>query len=120
MRDRDHDAPDQAQPDDDRDQSGAWWRSTDATDAAGDERDPTASDASCPRTDGGTDAGGGDTDGSGDADGGVTLDPWGSATVGDYENLFREFGIEDFRETIDDVPSPHYLMRRRVIFGHRN
>ena len=114
MRDRDHDAPDQAQPDDDRDQSGAWWRSPDAT---GDERDATG-DERRPRTDGGTDAGGGtDTDDGAD---GVTLDPWGSATVGDYENLFREFGIEDFRAVIDDVPAPHYLMRRRVIFGHRN
>jgi tryptophanyl-tRNA synthetase len=54
------------------------------------------------------------------SDGGVTLDPWGSATVGDYENLFAEFGIEDFREVIDEVPEPHYLMRRRVIFGHRD
>ena len=53
-------------------------------------------------------------------DGGVTLDPWGSATVGDYNDLFAEFGIEDFRDVIDDVPEPHYLMRRRVIFGHRD
>ena len=95
MRDTDHDAPDtEAQPDDDRRQSGAWWRSPDAERAV---------------TDGGTET---------DADG-VTLDPWGSATVGDYENLFAEFGIEDFRDVIDDVPAPHYLMRRRVIFGHR-
>jgi len=95
MREHDHDAPDtEAQPDDDRRQSGAWWRSP---------------DAGRPVTDGGTET---------DADG-VTLDPWGSATVGDYENLFAEFGIEDFRDVIDDVPAPHYLMRRRVIFGHR-
>ena len=94
MRDTDHDAPDtEAQPDDDRRQSGAWWRSQTGR----------------PLTDGGTETGGD----------GVTLDPWGSATVGDYENLFAEFGIEDFRDAIDDVPTPHYLMRRRVIFGHR-
>ncbi|MFB6242678.1 MAG: tryptophan--tRNA ligase, partial [Halobaculum sp.] len=59
------------------------------------------------------------TDGGTEAEG-VTLDPWGSATVGDYETLFAEFGIEDFREVIDEVPDPHYLMRRRVIFGHRD
>ncbi|MEZ3116075.1 tryptophan--tRNA ligase [Halobaculum sp. MBLA0147] len=95
MRDRDA-PPEEAQPDDDPDQSGAWWRETAATP----RRRPV--------TDGGT-----DTEG-------VTLDPWGSATVGDYENLFAEFGIEDFREVLDEVPDPHYLMRRRVIFGHRN
>ncbi|MEZ3145100.1 tryptophan--tRNA ligase [Halobaculum sp. MBLA0143] len=94
MRDTDHDAPDtEAQSDDDRRQSGAWWRSHGGR----------------PVTDGGTET---------DADG-VTLDPWGSATVGDYQNLFAEFGIEDFRDVIDDVPTPHHLMRRRVIFGHR-
>ena len=52
-------------------------------------------------------------------DGGVTLDPWGSANVGDYADLFAEFGIEEFRDVIDEVDNPHYLMRRRAIFGHR-
>ncbi|SFR30832.1 tryptophan--tRNA ligase [Halorubrum sodomense] len=49
----------------------------------------------------------------------VALDPWGSASVGDYADLFAEFGIEAFDEVADDVPDPHYLMRRGVIFGHR-
>ncbi|QLG60894.1 tryptophan--tRNA ligase [Halorarum salinum] len=63
---------------------------------------------------------GGTTDevSSGAADGGA-LDPWGSATVDDYRNLFEEFGIEEFDAIIDRVPDPHYLMRRGVIFGHR-
>ena len=52
--------------------------------------------------------------------GGVALDPWGSATVDDYRELFEEFGIEEFEAIIDDVPEPHYLMRRGVIFGHRD
>ncbi len=52
-------------------------------------------------------------------DGGVALDPWGSATVDNYRTLFEEFGIERFEEVIDEVPDPHYLMRRGVIFGHR-
>ena len=47
----------------------------------------------------------------------VTLDPWGSSTVSDYRKLFEEFGIEEFDAA--DVPEPHYLMRRGVIFGHR-
>ncbi|MFB6183879.1 MAG: tryptophan--tRNA ligase [Haloarculaceae archaeon] len=60
------------------------------------------------------------------ADGGTTeaddvaLDPWGSSTVSDYRKLFEEFGIEEFDEVIDEVPAPHYLMRRGVIFGHRD
>ncbi len=58
------------------------------------------------------------------ADGGavdeVALDPWGSSSVSDYRNLFEEFGIEEFDEVLDQVPNPHYLMRRGVIFGHRD
>ncbi|WP_135829959.1 tryptophan--tRNA ligase [Halorussus halobius] len=61
--------------------------------------------------DGGTEAAGDD---------GATLDPWGSATVADYRKLFEEFGIEEFDELLDEVPDPHYLMRRGVIFGHRD
>ena len=50
----------------------------------------------------------------------VVLDPWGSSTVSDYRSLFAEFGIESFEEVLDSVPDPHYLMRRGVIFGHRD
>jgi tryptophanyl-tRNA synthetase len=62
------------------------------------------------RTDGGTAAGADE----------VTLDPWGSASVSDYRKLFAEFGIEEFDAVLPDVPNPHYLMRRGVIFGHRD
>ncbi|WP_049924490.1 tryptophan--tRNA ligase [Halopiger djelfimassiliensis] len=68
--------------------------------------EPSASE---PRFDGGT-AGADD----------VALDPWGSSTVSDYRKLFEEFGIEEFDEVLDEVPNPHYLMRRGVIFGHRD
>ena len=50
----------------------------------------------------------------------TTLDPWGSATIADYRKLFEEFGIEEFEEVLPEVPDPHYLMRRGVIFGHRD
>ncbi|WP_415379794.1 tryptophan--tRNA ligase [Halosimplex sp. TS25] len=62
------------------------------------------------------------TDGGVDAEGAddVALDPWGSATVSDYRKLFAEFGIEEFDELLPEVPDPHYLMRRGVIFGHRD
>jgi tryptophanyl-tRNA synthetase len=62
-----------------------------------------------PQADGGTATGADET----------TLDPWGSSTVGDYRNLFSEFGIEAFDDVLPEVPTPHYLMRRGVIFGHR-
>src|SRR6056297_1020467 len=60
----------------------------------------------------------GGTAASGDDE--TTLDPWGSATIADYRKLFEEFGIEEFEEVLPEVPSPHYLMRRGVIFGHRD
>ena len=68
-------------------------------------------DSSELRPDGGT-----ETEGADD----VALDPWGSSTVSDYRKLFEEFGIEEFDEVLDGVPDPHYLMRRGVIFGHRD
>jgi tryptophanyl-tRNA synthetase len=77
---------------------------------------PTETDADDPgveterRTDGGTATGADD----------VTLDPWGSSTIADYRKLFEEFGIEEFDSVLEEVPNPHYLMRRGVIFGHRD
>ncbi|AUX08011.1 tryptophanyl-tRNA synthetase [Halalkaliarchaeum desulfuricum] len=62
-------------------------------------------------TDGGSDTAAGADD--------LALDPWGSSTVSDYRKLFEEFGIEEFEEVLPGVPDPHYLMRRGVIFGHR-
>lgn len=72
----------------------------------------TAGDRGAPRADGGTEPADGPTED-------VALDPWGSASVGDYADLFEEFGIEAFDDVADDVTDPHYLMRRGVIFGHR-
>jgi tryptophanyl-tRNA synthetase len=69
---------------------------------------PSAPDRPGVRTDGG--AAGADD---------VALDPWGSATIEDYRKLFDQFGIEEFEEVLPEVPNPHYLMRRGVIFGHR-
>ncbi|MFC7009132.1 tryptophan--tRNA ligase [Halalkalicoccus salilacus] len=50
----------------------------------------------------------------------VALDPWGSSAVSDYRKLFKQFGIEEFDALLPEVPDPHYLMRRGVIFGHRD
>jgi len=50
----------------------------------------------------------------------MKIDPWGSTTYQDYARLRDEFGIEEFTEDLwNDLPHPHKLLRRGVIFGHR-
>ena len=76
-----------------------------------------------PHDDDGTSGAGATDDAVATPDGGVdetTIDPWGSSTIADYRKLFEEFGIEEFENILGDVPNPHYLMRRGVIFGHRD
>jgi tryptophanyl-tRNA synthetase len=94
----------------DRERAQDWQVRTDGgRPPADDDGDPTT------RPDGGVDA---DADAAGADE--VTLDPWGSSTVADYRKLFEEFGIEEFEAILNEVPTPHYLMRRGVIFGHRD
>ncbi len=50
----------------------------------------------------------------------VRIDPWSMRIPKDYTKLMREFGIESFEEVLGRVPRPHHLMRRKVIFGHRD
>lgn len=50
----------------------------------------------------------------------MKIDPWSSATYQDYSRLRYEFGIEEFNENLwNDLPNPHKLLRRGVVFGHR-
>jgi len=54
---------------------------------------------------------------------GFRIDPWSHVMIREYEKLFTEFGIRPFSEVIDElrkVVEPHMLMRRGVIFGHRD
>ncbi|MEW6070089.1 MAG: tryptophan--tRNA ligase [Candidatus Thermoplasmatota archaeon] len=46
----------------------------------------------------------------------LRIDPWSSTQYKDYLKLREEFGIQDFNF---DLPKPHKLFRRKVIFGHR-
>ncbi len=51
----------------------------------------------------------------------VHIDPWGKSQYQDYAKLQAEFGIEAF--TGDDwsaFDDPHMLLRRGVVFGHRD
>ncbi len=48
------------------------------------------------------------------------IDPWGASAIIGYERLFKVFGIRPFREILGYLDSPHPLMRRGVVFGHRD
>ncbi|MCX6664544.1 MAG: tryptophan--tRNA ligase [Euryarchaeota archaeon] len=50
----------------------------------------------------------------------MKIDPWSSTTYQDYTRLRDEFGIQEFTDVFwKDLPHPHRLLRRGVIFGHR-
>jgi len=51
----------------------------------------------------------------------VEINPWSSKIYEDYEELLTNFGIERFDESMwKDLPNPHRLLRRGVVFGHRD
>ncbi|HIP63287.1 MAG TPA: tryptophan--tRNA ligase [Archaeoglobus profundus] len=50
----------------------------------------------------------------------MRITPWEVEGIVDYDKLIREFGIEPFSKIIEKIPNPHWLMRRGVIFGHRD
>jgi tryptophanyl-tRNA synthetase len=51
----------------------------------------------------------------------MKIDPWSSTTYQDYTRLRDEFGIQEFSENLwDDLPHPHKLLRRGIVFGHRD
>lgn len=48
------------------------------------------------------------------------INPWGSNEVKDYEKLSEEFGIQPFAPLLKRMKEPHLLMRRGIVFGHRD
>ncbi len=50
----------------------------------------------------------------------IKLDPWGTAKIDDYDNLFDLFGIQPLETVVKDIPHPHRHIRRGVMFGHRD
>ena len=50
----------------------------------------------------------------------MIIDPWSSQDIKDYAKLRDEFGIEPFSQLIRKIKDPSLLMRRGVIFGHRD
>ncbi|HEB37385.1 MAG TPA: tryptophan--tRNA ligase [Thermoplasmatales archaeon] len=51
----------------------------------------------------------------------VEINPWSSKIYEDYGKLMKDFGIEEFNKEIwKDLPNPHRLIRRGIVFGHRD
>jgi tryptophanyl-tRNA synthetase len=51
----------------------------------------------------------------------VQIDPWGSSQFQDYARLRDDFGIAAFGvEEVGVFEKPHRLLRRGVVFGHRD
>ena len=50
----------------------------------------------------------------------MRIDPWGEAISRDYARLMQEFGISSFDDIAEEVPDPSHLIRRKIIFGHRD
>lgn len=51
----------------------------------------------------------------------MKIDPWSSTIYQDYAKLRDEFGIEEFTDELwKDLPHPHKLLRRGIVFGHRD
>ncbi|MDI6881240.1 MAG: tryptophan--tRNA ligase [Methanothermobacter sp.] len=47
------------------------------------------------------------------------IDPWSSKIL-EYNEIMENFGIKPFKEILDKIEDPHWLMRRGIIFGHRD
>ena len=50
----------------------------------------------------------------------MKVTPWEVEGVVDYGKLIEEFGMERFDEVLGEIDEPMRLMRRGVIFGHRD
>ena len=51
----------------------------------------------------------------------VFIDPWGAILIEDYIRVINQFGLEPFTdETLKKIPNPNRLMRRKIIFCHRD
>jgi tryptophanyl-tRNA synthetase len=49
----------------------------------------------------------------------ISIDPWGSFLVKDYEELIGHYGLEPFTdELLSRIPEPNKLMRRKIVFAH--
>lgn len=47
------------------------------------------------------------------------IDPWASSSI-DYDKLVNKFGIQKISDMIGDIKNPQNLIKRGVVFGHRD
>lgn len=50
----------------------------------------------------------------------ISLDPWGTTDIKNYDRLFELFGIEPIEPLLNKIPNPSRHLRRRIDFGHRD
>lgn len=50
----------------------------------------------------------------------MEINPFGETKVEDYSKLFKEFGIENFKDIVPKLKNPLAIMRRGILFGHRD
>ncbi len=48
------------------------------------------------------------------------IDPWTTAQIENYKELFDTFGIKPFTPFVKKLKDPHLLMKRGVVIGHRD
>ena len=49
---------------------------------------------------------------------GISIDPWSSQQSTDYDRIIKQFGLESI--DYSQLPNPHMLHRRGIIFAHRD
>lgn len=50
----------------------------------------------------------------------MIVTPWEVEGVIDYAKLIKEFGMQSIADILHDIPEPNWLMRRGIVFGHRD
>jgi tryptophanyl-tRNA synthetase len=50
----------------------------------------------------------------------IEIDPWSGEEVKDYGRLMRDFGIQPMEPLLKKIPNPLPMMRRGIVFGHRD
>jgi len=50
----------------------------------------------------------------------MIVTPWEVEGVIDYAKLIKEFGMQSISDILHEIPQPNWLMRRGIVFGHRD
>jgi len=48
------------------------------------------------------------------------ITPWDVSDNVDYKKTMKNFGIKPIKDLLKDIENPYHLMRRGIIFGHRD